>query len=386
MEPLKLETIATYMRQDPIGKGIFSASHELRAEVLGDQTINLVFRIWSVQEPTRSVVLKQALPYVRRIGKGWPLTPERLNIEAAALQLHHICARDRVPELYRHDPQAFIMIMQDLTPLQSAREVLNSGQRLPLLGKQMGRYLGRVLGKTSDFGQPTVEKRKKRAQFANPYMCSLAEDLVLINPFKANGWGNREAVGERGEVKTLRSDPEVLERMATLRYRYRNSTQALLHGDLHLGSILADQTDAKVIDLEFSSYGPMGYDIGILMGSVLINWAAQGKPDYHMAMINDLWKAFTHEIRLAWRKLDRHDWPRTWLDKMLQQYWEDAAGYAACEMARRVTGMRPVSDLEEIKDPALRREIDCDLVVIATDLLRNPGQSPDRISEIVLER
>lgn len=382
MEPLNLKTVVEYMRTDPNGTGIFSPAHDLMAEELGEQTINLVFRVWSMQDPGRSVVLKQALPYVSRIGKGWPLTPERLNIEAATMQLHHIHCPDRVPELYRHDPQTYIMIIEDLRPRQVVRDALNEGQRFNLLGKQMGKYLGQVLGKTSDFGQPTVEKRKKRAKFANPYLARLTEDLILINPFKENGWGNREGISDRKELQTLRQDPAVLERMALLRYRYRNSTQALLHGDLHLGSILADQTTAKVIDLEFATYGPMGFDIGMLMGSLLINWAGREKPEYHLGMIDDLWESFTREIRSSWRKLDRQQWPASFLEKLLIQFWEDAAGYAAAEMVRRVAGMTPVSDLERIENPALRREMDCDLVTMAGELLKDSGQGPERIREL----
>lgn len=382
MEPLNLQTVVEYMHADPNGKGIFNPAHQLMAETLGDNTLNLVFRVWSVEDPGRSVVLKQALPYVQRIGKGWPLTPERLNIEAAAIQLHHICSPERMPELYRHDSQAFVMIIQDLFPLQVVRQALNQGERFSLLGKQMGKYMGQVLGKTSDFGQPTVEKRKKRAQFANPYLSRLTEDLILINPFKASGWGNKQEVNDRKEMKDLRSDPEVLERMARLRYRFRNNTQALLHGDLHIGSIMADQTSAKVIDMEFATYGPMGYDVGMFIGSLLINWATQENPAYHLQMIDDLWEVFAREIRSLWKKLDKHDWPRPFLESILAEVWEDATGFAAAEMVRRVAGMTSVSDLENVENQALRREIDCDLICMARGLLKNPGSGPERIREL----
>jgi 5-methylthioribose kinase len=385
MEPLNLDTVAAYMNEDPNGKGIFNPTHELLAEALGEQTINLVFRVWSRQDPSRSVVVKQALPYVQRIGKGWPLTPERLNIEAEAMQLHHICCSERVPALYRHDPQTYVMIIEDLRPRQVVRDALNNGEKFPLLGKQMGRYLGQVLGKTSDLAQPTVEKRKKRARFANPYLCRLTEDLVLINPFRENGWGNREDVNARKEIQTLRNDPAVLERMATLRYRYRNNTQALLHGDLHIGSILADQSSAKVIDFECASYGPMGFDIGMLTGSLLVNWETQGKPDAHLAMITDLWSEFSKEIRKTWRRLDKHDWPKAWLESLIDQIWQDTAGYAACEMVRRVAGMGQVPDLERIQDDAMRREMECDLVIMAANLLKDSGAGPERIREIGAE-
>jgi 5-methylthioribose kinase len=41
-----------------------------------------------------------------------------------------------------------------------------------------------------------------------------------------------------------------------------NNAQALIHGDLHTGSILIKEDSMKVIDPEFAFYGPMGYDIG----------------------------------------------------------------------------------------------------------------------------
>ena len=382
MEPLDLESVVTFMQEDPIGRGIFSPSHQLQAEVLGDQTINLVFRVWSEQDPGRSVVLKQALPYVRRIGKGWPLTPERLNIEAAAMQLHHICSPERVPELYRHDPQSFVMIVEDLRPRRSVRDVLNEGETLPVLGKQMGRYIGQVMVRTSDYGQPTVEKRKKRATFSNPYLARLTEDLILINPFRDNGWGNREEVRDRKEVQTLRSDPQVLHRLATLRYRYRNNAQALLHGDLHIGSILADQSSAKVIDLEFATYGPIGFDLGRLMGSLLVNWVSRDKPAMHLKMIDDLWKSFVKEVRTGWKKLDAHEWPLPWLEESLQEFWKDTVGYAACEMVHRVAGMTSVPDLDLVLEEPRRREMDCDLITMATEMLRDPGNGMERIREL----
>ncbi|UGI35419.1 phosphotransferase (plasmid) [Escherichia coli] len=44
-----------------------------------------------------------------------------------------------------------------------------------------------------------------------------------------------------------------------MRYKYKFMTeaQALLHGDLHSGSIMVTDTDTKVIDPEFGFMGPM---------------------------------------------------------------------------------------------------------------------------------
>jgi 5-methylthioribose kinase len=47
---------------------------------VGDGNLNLVF----IVEDARggSIVLKQALPYVRLVGPGWPMTPDRATREA----------------------------------------------------------------------------------------------------------------------------------------------------------------------------------------------------------------------------------------------------------------------------------------------------------------
>ena len=40
------------------------------------------------------------------------------------------------------------------------------------------------------------------------------------------------------------------------------SPEALIHGDLHTGSIMVTESETRVIDPEFAFYGPMGFDVG----------------------------------------------------------------------------------------------------------------------------
>src|SRR5688572_2343893 len=49
---------------------------------VGDGNLNLVF---IVTGPNGAVVVKQALPYVRLVGKSWPLPLERSHYEYTAL-------------------------------------------------------------------------------------------------------------------------------------------------------------------------------------------------------------------------------------------------------------------------------------------------------------
>ena len=44
--------------------------------------------------------------------------------------------------------------------------------------------------------------------------------------------------------------------------------QALIHGDLHTGSIFIKEDSTKVIDAEFAFYGPIGYDVGNVIAKI----------------------------------------------------------------------------------------------------------------------
>ena len=71
----------------------------------------------------------------------------------------------------------------------------------------------------------------------------------------------------------LYEDEALHAEVAALRNGFMNNAQALIHGDLHSGSIFANEQGIKVIDPEFAFYGPMGYDIGNVIGNLFFAWA-----------------------------------------------------------------------------------------------------------------
>ncbi len=79
----------------------------------------------------------------------------------------------------------------------------------------------------------------------------------------------------RDAAEQLWADNELHFEVAILRNKFLTSAQALLHGDLHTGSIFIKPDSTKVIDPEFAYYGPMGFDIGAVFANLLLNFAAQ---------------------------------------------------------------------------------------------------------------
>ena len=74
------------------------ALSDVEVTEVGDGNLNLVFL---VKGPKKTVVVKQALPYVRCVGESWPLTLERAFYEEAALEEEGKRTPGLVPEVRR---------------------------------------------------------------------------------------------------------------------------------------------------------------------------------------------------------------------------------------------------------------------------------------------
>ena len=96
-EFLTAENIPDYLSAHPeLAARVDAGAIELIEEI-GDGNLNVVFRVRDAAGA--SIILKQALPYVRMTGEGWPMTPERARHEAESLQAHHAAAADLVVDV-----------------------------------------------------------------------------------------------------------------------------------------------------------------------------------------------------------------------------------------------------------------------------------------------
>lgn len=77
----------------------------------------------------------------------------------------------------------------------------------------------------------------------------------------------------RKDHRNLQEDQALHLEVMLLREKFLTQAQALLHGDLHTGSIFVTPESTKVIDPEFAYYGPIGFDIGAVLANLLLNAA-----------------------------------------------------------------------------------------------------------------
>lgn len=364
--------------------GVFPSAAEVVGSEIGDGNLNYVFRLIDV-ERSKSVVVKKAVPFVRLVGDSWPLTEARCGIEWAALQFEASVIPDRLPGLYAYSSEEHALIMEDLSHLDVLRPALNRGIGFPKLASHIGIFLARTLFFSSDRAGDVQTKKQRMAEMVNPELCGITEALVLTDPFY-EAESNRIAEGLEDVVEDLWRDQEVTDKVFVLRDRFMTLGQALLHGDLHTGSVMVGSGDTRVIDPEFAFYGPMGFDIGLFLGNIFLNMLAHtARGDsrefvkYLDLVARQTWDTFYREFVDLWESGSYDNMFRSrsmecaYMDTILR----DSAGYAGCESIRRTIGLAQVSDLTEISDDAKRRAAQQHAILLGSDLIRGYDRVQD---------
>ncbi|WP_372739799.1 S-methyl-5-thioribose kinase [Neptunomonas sp.] len=342
---------------------LFTDTSALRVEEIGDGNINFVYRITNDQQ---SVIVKQALPYVRIIGEGWPLSLDRIRIEAQCLKEEGAWAADYVPAVYYFDLARSAFIMQDIGDHENLRHALIARRSLPELGRHLGEFLAETLFHTSDFYLDTYQKKAAVADYINPDLCKITEELFFLDPFCDH---ERNSVNPplREAAEALWQDEALKIEAARLKYHFMNDAQALLHADLHSGSVFVKAEATQVIDPEFAFYGPMSFDIGSIIGNLLLNFAgqpglegaAEEKQDYREYLLNTidtLWATFCSRFKtlVSEQCKDPVFASAGFVDAFIANTWRESMGYAGTELIRRTIGLAHVADLDCIEDINVR--------------------------------
>lgn len=336
---------------------LFGEHSKLSCEQFSDSLMNLVFRVSN--DKGTSLIVKQALPYVRSIGESWPLTTERTRIEAQVLMHHYKLCPEHTVEVLHYDAGQSAMLQQDLKDYRILRDELIAAKQFPHLAKQMAKYLATTLFYSSDFALTGPNKRNMIARFLNPELSLVTEDLFFTDPY-CNHERNDIYTELMTDAQHLWHDEALQAEVAALKADFLSKPQALLHGDLHSSSIFINDENCKVFDAEFGGFGPIGFDVGTLVGSLLINYLAhfaltkeQQQQDYQrylLQQIEQLWHQFSEQFR----QLMEHECydpmlrSNLYQQRFLQQIQADTLGYAGCELIRRTVGLIHAADFEQI--------------------------------------
>ncbi|NQD64717.1 S-methyl-5-thioribose kinase [Bacillus haikouensis] len=334
-----------------ISLNFFSKNAELTCREIGDGNLNLVFQV--AEKGRKGIIIKQALPYAKVVGESWPLTIDRARIEANALKLQYSHAQNLVPQVYFSDDRLAVTVMEDLSSLTIARTGLIERKSYPLLSEHIGTFLANTLYFTSDYGLHPFKKKEYVRTFSNPELCKITEDLVFTDPF-FNSVTNDFEEELLPYIQELWDDFNLKLEVAKLKKSFITESEALLHGDLHTGSIFADKTQTKVIDPEFAFYGPIGFDIGQFIANLTFQVIARNDREGKVELIHHIihtWNTFTETFSKHWQESgDAYTKVNGYLEYVLKKAFQDSAGFSGCELIRRTVGLAHVADLDGISD------------------------------------
>lgn len=345
---------------------VFAADADLDCKEIGDGNLNFVFRVWD-RKSARSVIIKQAGP-TARISDAFVLSTDRNRIESEVLALQGRLAPGLVPVMYGYDSVMSCCAMEDLSDHQIMRGALMQHKKFPLFADHITTFMVNTLLLTTDVVMEHKEKKALVKEYINPELCEITEDLVYTEPF--NDYKGRNDVfppNLEWVKRELYGDKELRLEAAKLKFDFMTNAQALLHGDLHTGSIFIKADSTKVIDPEFAFYGPIGYDTGNVVANLIFAWANADatiadpaeRADYTgwleqtVVEVVDMFRA---KFVKAWDEhvtevFAREEGFRNWY---LATVLRDTAAMTGLELCRRIVGLAHVKDITSIADEAAR--------------------------------
>ena len=373
---LDCDEVISYVKE----KNLFSENADLTVKEIGDGNINYIFKVENKIDG-KSIVLKQADKLLRSSGR--PLDLTRSKIEANILRIENDLAPHFVPEIYFYDEIMCVLAMEDISEYKNLRTELVAGKIFPNFADNISEFLSRTLLLTTDLFMNKFEKKKNVKEFINPELCDISECLVFTEPYDNNRNRNIITAGNEEFVEnTLYKNEDLHFAILKLREKFMNYSQSLIHGDLHSGSIFINEKGIKIIDPEFSFYGPMAYDIGNVIGNLyfplyrakffmedskkkeeFINWLEK--------CILDIPILFSKKCKLLWEKYsnDKLLKNKKFRDYYIENIIKDSLAYAGTEIIRRVVGDTKVLELTSLETSEKKLELERSLINKAISMI-----------------
>jgi len=377
---MKPEDVIEYAKTE---LDIFSTSADLQCVEIGDGNINYIFRVWD-KNSDRSVVIKQA-GVTARISDAFVLSTDRNRIESEILILEDKLAPGLVPLIYKYDEVMACCAMEDLSDYTIMRTALLEHQTFPLFADHISTFMVNTLLNTTDVVLDHKEKKEMVKKYINPELCEITEDLVYTEPF--NDYNGRNDVfppNLEWVKQNVYGDQALCLEAAKLKFEFLTNAQALIHGDLHTGSIFIKPESTKIIDPEFAFYGPIGYDTGNIVANLIFAWANGD------AVIQDLAKKqefcgwvektivesvdmFNEKFIIAWKAgvKDISAKEPGFMEWYMETVMRDTAAVAGLELSRRVLGLAHVKDITSIQDETARLRAERVCLTLAKDFIQN---------------
>jgi 5-methylthioribose kinase len=399
--PQTPQTLASCLAKVPeVAARLGGAPEKWRIEEVGDGNLNLVFKVYG---PSGALAVKQALPYVRLVGESWPLPLSRAHYEHMALSEQARRVGKLVPEIYHYDETLALIAMELLEPHIIMRRGMIAGVEYPRFADDISTFMARTLFFTSDLALTADKKKAMIGAFSgNTALCKITEELIFTDPYQIAELNRWTKPYLDPYAARWREDGDLKVAVSRLKIKFMSSAEAMIHGDLHTGSVMLTKDDTRVIDPEFAFMGPMGFDVGAVIANFLLNYFSQDgheeKPgardsyrEWILLTTQQIWTGFSEKFLALWRTEARGDgYPAGLFDGpegqarlevergiYMTRLWNDTLGFAAAKMIRRILGLAHNIDLEWIKDEKMRATCEARALTMARDMMVNTSKYAD---------
>jgi 5-methylthioribose kinase len=318
------------------------------------------------------------------------------------------------PALIDYDPVLYAIVMELLPRHKILRLALIDGERHEQAVRMVADYAARATFHTSVLARPFEAVFDRMALYArNLPLTRITVDLVFTEPYiehPRNRWTSPQL---DDSVAALRHDVALKRAAARLGHAFLTRHEALLHGDLHTGSVMvarqdgggATADDTRVIDPEFALYGPIGFDLGAFVANLLMAYLAQpglatqpgaraNQAEWVLTQVGVFWRHFAARFEALWIASSATPgadaYPATLFTspdgraamaaeraRTLNAILVDLVGFAGIEIIRRTVGFAHNRDFEAITDPDRRADAERRALRLARRLLVEPEAFDD---------
>ncbi len=321
--------------------------------------LNHVCRVYDAKG--HSIYIKQA-GLETRISKDMTASLDRNRQESEILELEEKMAPGMVPHIYFFDTVMCASGMEDCSDFEVMRDAMLEHKTFPRFADDISTFMARTLLLSSDVVMDHKEKKELTRRFITPDLCDITEKLVLMEPYLGSSRNNVFPPNREFVEKELYSDDALHLEVSKLKFNFMTNAQALLHGDLHTGSVFIKPDATKIFDCEFGTFAPMGYDIGNVVANMIFaydnglstddeafcSWCLDAVEKTIDLFISKFSTLYDEAVTEPMAKVP--GFKEYYIDSILR----DTAGYAGTELHRRTVGMANVVDVTSIKDERKR--------------------------------
>lgn len=343
---------------------------------IGDGNLNYVYR---VKNNKKSLIIKQAGVRTRSDSSGRILDINRNKREAEILTYYGKKFPNLAPKIFYIDETMKLFVMEDLKDYTILRDALIKGKIIAHLPKQITDFIAETSLSTADFFTDAFTKKNQVAKYTNKELCKISEELVFTEPFFNLLKENVFSDSLKNYVKKeFYNDKELQFEAAKLKYEFMNNPQALIHGDLHTGSIFTNDKYIKVMDSEFAFYGPVGYDLGTIMANLIFSYVYHLNIANNQKFISFIYKAVNDILKLFKEKFVNKFYKdvkdisvknEEFIKYYLNNVIEYSFGICGLEIIRRTTGSARVKEIESVKDKRKRADMEYILLKIGKECI-----------------